>query len=125
MNSWRTLNEEQLLVNQVKSIIDTKIQYIDYQTNQIVSAIIGTDLPNVPKPNVDPKDVSSFNFSHNNCDSFLTLMEEYSKTKRLLLTLRQETLSSNSGFILDLLSENRFLVYTDVELESMIRNLSK
>ena len=124
MNSLRPL-EEKTLVNQVISIIDTKIQYIDYQTNHIVSSIIGTELKNVPRPSVDVNEVSNFNFSYNNCDSFLTLMEEYSKTKRLLLVLRQHTTHKSAKFIFDLLSDNQFLVFTDKELEIMIKASDK
>lgn len=124
MNSLRPL-EEKTLVNQVISIIDTKIQYIDYQTNHVVSSIIGTELKNVPRPSVDVDEVSNFNFSYNNCDSFLTLMEEYSKTKKLLLVLRQHTTHNSAKFIFDLLSDNQFLVFTDKELETMIKALDK
>ena len=48
-------------------------------------------------------------------------MEEYSKTKRLLLLLRQYTSRITADLILDLLSENRFLDFTGKELESMIK----
>ena len=65
MNSSKIQEEEKTLVNQVIGIIDTKIQYIDYQTNHIVSSIIGTELQNVPRPSVDVEEVSSFNFSYN------------------------------------------------------------
>ena len=120
MNSLRPL-EEKTLVNQVISIIDTKIQYIDYQTNHIVSSIIGTELQNVPRPSVDVSEISNFNFSYNNCDSFLTLMEEYSRTKSLLLTLRQHANHKTAQLIFDLLSDNQFIAFTDKELEIMIK----
>ena len=124
MNSLRPL-EEKTLVNQVISIIDTKIQYIDYQTNHVVSSIIGTELQNVPRPSVDVSEISNFNFSYNNCDSFLTLMEEYSRTKSLLLTLRQHTNHKTAQLIFDLLSDNQFIAFTDKELEVMVKGKDK
>ncbi len=118
MNSLTTINlENQPLIEQIYGIIDTKIQYIDYQTNRLVNNLIGFDINNVPKPDQNVADFDDLDRAHSRCDSFLTQMEQYSKTKRLLLLMRSYLSEINASIILELLSENRFRKYDDKELK--------
>ncbi|MEM9919240.1 MAG: hypothetical protein AAF990_14150 [Bacteroidota bacterium] len=110
-------HNHQIIEDQIRGILDARIQYIDYQTNQIVSSITGIDFQSVHKPDLSVKELNEFNFAHNQCDSFLTAMEEFSKTKRALLLLRAKLRPNNGQLILDLLQDQKYISMTEKQLE--------
>ncbi|MEL6865968.1 MAG: hypothetical protein AAFP19_16195 [Bacteroidota bacterium] len=116
MNSLHPVKNQAPIVENIYGIIDTKIQYIDYQTNQIVSTITGVDFQRVQKPDIEVGMLNDFNFAHNGGDSFITLMAEYSKSKALLLLMRTELDQKNAQAVLDLLTDNKFIHFSEVQL---------
>ena len=109
------------LTEQIYAIIDTKIQYIDYQTNKMISSMLGNSVNDAPKPSKQLDDFFKFDKAHSNCDSFLDRMEEYSKTKRLLLIMRSQISDENAKFILGLLSDNTFLKFDEKYLKILFK----
>ncbi|MEO1514871.1 MAG: hypothetical protein AAFV95_07655 [Bacteroidota bacterium] len=107
--------DKEVVTEQIRAIIDARIQYIDYQTNQIVSSITGIDIQQA-KPDLSVRELNQFNFAYNNCDSFLTAMEEFSKAKRLLLVLRTHLDPINGSRILDLLQDQKYIHMSKKEL---------
>ncbi len=120
MNSFHLKSGLDPIIEHLYEIIDTKIQYIDFQTNALVSTILGYDVQRVARPEIDISSLNSFNFAHNNCDSFLTIMEEYSKTKRLLLLMRSMVTTQNHQLVFDLLSNNQFIHYSEKQLSLLL-----
>lgn len=109
-----------MIVEQLYEIIDTKIQFINFQTKQIVESITGIKNPSALDINEDQPTSVGINFSHNNCDSFITLMEEYSRSKRLLLLMRSMLNDKNTTIIYNFISTNAFMNFNERELKLMI-----
>jgi len=122
MNSLITTEAKRRpLTEQIYAIIDTKLQYIDYQTNKMISSMLGTDISDTPKPTAQLDEFFKFDQAHSNCDSFLDKMEEYSKSKRLLLIMRSQISDENAKFILGLLSDNTFLKFDEKYLKILFK----
>ena len=107
------------IMEQVYSIIDSKIQYVDYLTNQAIQPFLHNfKLQNLPngKIDVDPNDrmVTSVN------PSFLMQIEKNSKTKKLLLVVRRKLCFHNASMIFDLLTDNKYLNYTEKSLAKFL-----
>ncbi|MEM1319863.1 MAG: hypothetical protein AAGG75_06370 [Bacteroidota bacterium] len=118
MNSLTTIDlDNQPLIEQIYGIIDTKIQYIDYQTNRMVNNLIGFDINDVPEPDQEVAGFDNADNAHTNCDSFLTQLEQHSKTKRLLLLMRSYLSELNARIIFELLSNDQFRQFEEKGLK--------
>ena len=103
-------NNNAPIIEQVYGIIDSKIQYIDYLTNQAIQPFLNNfkvqNLSN-GRIDIDPNDrmVTSVN------PSFLMQIEKNSKTKKLLLVVRRKLCLHNANMIFELLTDD-CLLYT-------------
>lgn len=126
MNSLPILqNEKNSLQEHVFGIIDTKIQYIDYQTKKLVNGLLGLGEADVPLPVDHLDELFQFDLALPNCNSFLDRMEEYSKSKRLLLTMRSQLKEENAKLIFGFLSDNCFLKFDEEELKKLLEPKAK
>ncbi len=102
---------EDILLEQVYGIIDSKIQYMEFQTNKMVQTIgISLDFKKLEEEQ-----------QHYQYEQLLFQMETYSKMIRLLLILRVNLKKTNALFILDLLSNNKFLSYSVKDILYLIK----
>lgn len=102
---------EDILLEQVYGIIDSKIQYMEFQTNKMVQTIgLSLDFKKLEE------DDQNYQY-----EQLLFQMETYSKMIRLLLILRVNLKKQNALFILDLLSNNKFLTYSVKDILYLIK----
>ena len=107
--------EEQLpILEQVYSIIDSKIQYADYLTQLAIQPFLTQDIL---------KGGATFSHRHSSVQqqigstgSFLCQIEKTSKAKSLLLIIRTKLCIRNAKISFELLTDDRFLNYTDKAL---------
>ncbi len=115
------------IIEEVYSIIDTKIQYIDYLTNQAVLPFIHTG--SLTGGSTFAKSGPLYS-KGNKSDNFLNQIEVNSKQKCLLLVIRTMLCIENAHAAFDLLTENKFLSYTEKALtkvleEELIKGLTQ
>ncbi len=94
-------------IDQLYSIIDTRLQYIEFHTQAIFKACSG-ELAN------------SHTLQHSPLSSILDHIEQYSKTKKQLLFLRSLIKRENARIIYDVLQEDRFKGYTEKEIKELL-----
>jgi len=108
------LKGEQLL-EEVYLILDSHIQYIEYQA-QMRFSFKG-------KSSVETNHSSSGSSDSlvSNFDRMLRYIGELNQSKKLLQTLRSWLCHENAYLILNLLNNQRYLAYTEENLETMLR----
>ncbi len=105
------------LIKDLLGIIDTKIQYIEYQTEIVTSSFVDIGmLSQSPKSTGfgNGQQVEKSIMANN--ERILFKLNEFSATVKLLLLLRNHLDTANAPIIFDLLSDNRFTQLTDQEL---------
>ncbi len=131
MNSFikyipESLNDHKAFVELILGIIDTKLQFVKHRTDTLIkthhlsSIIEDEDYP----PDIYSKS-SEFKediLLNNHEEEIFSLIELYSKTTNLLLTMRTELRTSNVSRIYDLLSEDRYMLFENDELISMLKD---
>lgn len=107
------------MIEQVYSIIDSKIQYADYLTNQAIQPFVDKDTikggASFSRRPATPKEAAA-SLEH----SFLNQIEKTSKAKRLLLIIRTQLCSENATACFHLLTDNRYLDYSDKVLKRVL-----
>ncbi len=109
-----SLNDHRAFVEHLLSIIDTKLQYIEYHTRALITAHHSTQTHQlVTAP-------TSVAFSQPIDEEVFSQIESYSKTTRLLLIMRRSLCGKNSSIVYDLLSNDKYLDYFDKQLEKVL-----
>jgi len=100
------------VVDNIYSIIDSKIQYLDYQTRELLRPLIGEntrkDLRSYLKQG--PKDLKTV-------EQWFLAFERYSKVKRILLLLRNYLNKENALLVLSLLADDQLINFSQKDLE--------
>ena len=115
-------SDQQELIHHLFGIIDSKIQYIDYQMEIVTSSFV--DLSTLGfhslrnTSNGQESSVTKSVMANNR--RILDKISEYSATTKLLLVLRSHLDTTNAELVLDLLTDNRFTQLTDKELEHQL-----
>lgn len=113
------LSEDEI-VEHVYGIIDSKFQYLRFNTNNLIRDHLRDCL--VPSPDGIEGQVRTFEKTINKKieQNMLNHIEDYSKTTRLLLFLRNCVCSQNAKLIFDLLTEDIFLNFSEREIKIII-----
>lgn len=113
-----SLENNDAFLDHILSIIDTKLQFIEYRTSKIIKSAVD-----------EPNAVSDSAFHHQleydvnqdmKSDKMLNHIEEYSRTTSLLLLMRVNLSGKNASLVFDLLSEDKFLNFEDIDLEKKL-----
>lgn len=128
MNSFikytpESLNDYKAFIELILSIIDTKLQYVTHRTDTLI---------NTYHSSLSFSDIHSVDFFINekalnedvllaNREEVFSLIEQYSKSTNLLLTMRTKLCAANVSRIYDLLSNDHYLLFENEELVSMIK----
>ncbi len=123
MNSFikyipESLNDHKAFVELLLSIIDTKLQFIKYRTDVIITDYSEFTISNEPPGNSHP-----FLDNHPDIEGvelMIGTIEKYSKTTKLLLLLRSKLSVHNVSLIYDLLNNNRYLTYDHKSLDQLL-----
>lgn len=114
----KSLNDHKNFVEHILSIIDTKLQFIEYRTNAFIKSYVKSPY-NLSNLN-DSYDMLSLDLrlSPTDNEKIFNQIEEYSKTTRLLLIMRKKLCGKNASIIYNLLSQDEYLnsEYLEIEL---------
>ncbi|MEL6635545.1 MAG: hypothetical protein AAFW73_01165 [Bacteroidota bacterium] len=110
------------LIDRVYEIIDSKIQYIDYQTELVTSSFVDINTLGIdPARDTIGRGASITRSIMANNRRILEKISEFSATTKLLLVLRAELDHANAPAILELLTDNKFIQLTDQELQALLQ----
>ncbi len=114
-----SLKNNDAFVEHVLSIIDTKLQFVEYRTSKFIKSTVNDS--NYPLESECGQEME-FNFEVIKNEKVFNQIEEYSRTTSLLLLMRVNLYAKNVSLIFNLLSNDNFLNYDDVELEKKLFN---
>ena len=104
-------------VEGIYSIIDSKIQYLDYQTRELLSPLTGEKTPKDLKSTKEKtlKDLKK-------AEQWFLAFEKYSKIKKILLLLKKHLLRNKENpekamLVLSLLANDQYITISQKDLE--------
>lgn len=111
------------LLKDVYSIIDSRIQYIEYQAHcRLKNSIHSSSLrPNTEISNSRTVNCTSDHLA-NNFDQMLTFVDSLTIPLKLLQILKSWLKEDNISLIMTLLYNNTYLEYSEEHLESILKN---
>ncbi len=100
------------IVENIYSIIDSKIQYLDYQTKELFRPLIGenTEMDDKSTQKKGPKDLKTE-------ELWFLAFEKISRLKKTLLLLRNYLNQENALMVLSLLADDQLLKLSQKDLE--------
>ena len=103
------------IVENIYSIIDSKIQYLDYQTRELLRPLIGenTQKDILSSEKKDPMDLKIE-------EQWFLAFEKYSKVKKSLLFLRNYLNNENALLVLSLLADDQLILMSQKDLEYIL-----
>lgn len=107
----QSLHDHRAFIEHLLSIIDTKLQYVEYHTSVLINEHSAAQYPVSIEGQRPPSSINEQVFAQ---------IEQYSKTTRLLLLLRTHVCGNNSSLVYDLLTNNKFLDYFDEQLKALL-----
>ena len=110
---------EQPVNEYLYGIIDSKMQYVDYQLNSVINEINmkqNSEMLNIEETGADfhPCQVQN--------QKIFDKIVQFSKTKRLLLLLRSMLDVHNTDVVLELVTDNLFMYYSEKLLIKKLQN---
>lgn len=115
--------ERDPLIEQVFSILDSRIQFIDFQVQRYFQSCT-TGICDAPKNEIAYCGPSSSSTLVNNLDQLLNYTEELHNDLKLLQTLKAWLKEETVHDILDLLTNNKYLQYSEEKLDYFLKNKS-
>lgn len=110
------------LIEYLYAIIDTKIQYMEYQSRIVTGAFVDIDKLDLnSKSNTLGGGLELLETIMISNGRILEKIQEYSATTKLLLILRNQLNKNNAIPVLELLTDNKFTQLTDKELNIFIK----
>ena len=107
------------LVDQVFGIIDSRIQYLEFQNNCFVDQCFQVETTTSSPSTSD--DATPRHYLLRQFDQLMDYARQASSTLRLLYLLRSLLLPKNATLVLELLSNNRYLDYSEERLQFLLR----
>ena len=112
-----SLHNNDAFVEHLLSIIDTKLQYVEYRTSKVIKTMV--KVPNGQSDDFLMDDDFQIEEAIENSEVF-NQIEEYSRTTSLLLLMRTNLSGKNASLIYDLLSDDKFMKFNDIDLEKKL-----
>ncbi|MFT5166540.1 MAG: hypothetical protein ACI8P3_001772 [Saprospiraceae bacterium] len=112
--------ERDPLIEQVFSILDSRIQFIDFQVQRYFQSCT-SDICEAPKNEFTYSGPSSSSILVNNLDQLLNFTEELQNDLKLLQTLKAWLKDETVHDILDLLTNNKYLQYSEEKLDYFLK----
>ena len=113
-----SLKNNDAFVDHLLSIIDTKLQFIEYRTSRIINDLVKE--PNSLQQRLNNKLEINLDVVEN--EKIFDQIEEYSRTTSFLLLMRVKLCGKNASLVYDLLSDDKYLKFSDTELEKALEN---
>lgn len=108
------------LLEQVFSILDSRIQFIDFQVQRYFTSCTST-IEETSKNEISYCGPSRSNSLINNLDQLLSFTEELQNDLKLLQTLRAWLKEETVQEILDLLTNNKYLSFSEEDLAFFLK----
>jgi hypothetical protein len=112
--------ERDPLIEQVFSILDSRIQFIDFQVQRYFQSCT-SNICDSPKNEFTYCGPSSSNMLVNNLDQLLNFTEELNNDLKLLQTLKAWLKEETVHEILDLLTNNKYLKFSEEKLDFFLK----
>ena len=109
-----TTAQKAALLEHIYAFIDSKLQFLNYQIDTAVRTF-EVDDSTTPFASSTNSNQPSTRF-----EKVLASIESHSKVKGKLLLIRSKVASHNAQLIFYLLTENKYMVYTEKRLTSML-----
>ena len=117
----KSLTENQEFIEHILSIIDTKLQYVEYHTRALIQQFNSPHTLIVDHPVFQGSNPQLLSRPQTDIDDkMFAQIEQYSKTTRLLLLMRRLLCDVNSSLTFELLSNDRYLNFEEKELKAML-----
>ena len=100
------------VVENIYSIIDSKIQYLDYRTRELFRPLVGENTP--PNPMYPYENTQT---DLKSAEQWFLAFEKYSKIKKLLLLLKNYLDRENALLVLSLLADDQLIKLSQKDLE--------
>ena len=110
-----TTERENTLTEHVYAFIDSKLQFINYQIDAAVRTFEVNDSISPGAINLPSSCPSTTRF-----ENVLASIEMHSKMKGKLLLMRSKLANHNAQLSFDLLTENKYMLYTEKRLINML-----
>jgi len=108
------------LLEQVFSILDSRIQFIDFQVQRYFTSCTST-MSEASTPEISYCGPSTSKLLVNNLDQLLSFTEKLQDDLKLLQTLKVWLKEETVQEVLDLLTDNRYLTFSEDSLESLLK----
>jgi len=109
------------LIDHVLHLIDSRLQFADHHTNSIIHSMLNGGAPG-EKPDLPPAYLLGEELHPRlQSDSFLILIEEYSRYKQLLIQIRKVLTIENAGRAFQLIQKDVFLNFSAEELKDLLK----
>jgi len=108
------------LLEQVFSILDSKIQFIDFQVQRYFDAHT-TAMANLPESLITTKDTTNASCLVNNLDQILTFTASLQNDLKLLQILKAWLKEETASEILRLITDNHYLSFEEEQLEEVLK----
>ena len=114
-----SLTDHRAFTEHILSIIDTKLQFVEYNTSALIAEHTNQEKYFAQPPPL-LKETTPVLAPSTITDKVFSQIEQYSKTTCLLLILRSSLCGKNASLIYELLTDNQFLNFRDEELQKMM-----
>ncbi len=111
---------EQPIIEYLYGIIDSKSQYIDYQLNAVINSSLNLG-SQLDVKTITEKNIYLHTSKFENQLVFDKIVQ-FSKTKRLLLILRSMLELHNTEVVMELVTDNLFMYYSEKLLIQKLQN---
>jgi len=108
------------LLESVYAIIDSRIQYLEYQNNKLFKSYLRKGEQGSAEDMLPPNLGTESQFLLNDFEELLHHLAISSKSVKLLLLLRNYLLKDNADLILELLTNNNYLKLSEEKLSRLL-----
>lgn len=113
-------NGNEPILNHLYGIIDSKIKFIEYRTNEMLHNMMADDQSGHPSSDSEIGSTPGFSLSYSDNEKVFTYIERTSKLISRLLRFRSVLSYTNAIAILDLLTDDKFMNVNDGQLLELL-----
>ena len=111
------------IVEHLYEIIDSKIQFIEYRTNEFLNAYLNEEAAGEPVSDYDVDNMHGISISSSDNEYIFSQIEMSSKSIHRLLQFKSVLTQQNALLILELLTDNKYMDCTDFQIHEIMVTL--
>ncbi len=117
----KNLTDDVNLVEALHTIIDSKIQYADFKMNTSISNYSKLEKTKPTANQTQSEIIMSLESINSSKEKLMRCIEHHTHYINLLLIIRKYLEEHNANSVLDLLNEDKFLIYDKMTLERQLK----